>query len=58
MLGMDVWTWAAIALFLGPVLAALAIPIFKWIFNDPRRLLLFTGVLGVLYYYWSAVPRK
>lgn len=41
MLGQDVWTWAAIALFLGPVLAALAIPILKWLFADLRRFLIF-----------------
>jgi hypothetical protein len=55
--GMDVWTWAAIALFLGPVLAGLAIPIFRWVFNDPRRLLLFAAVLGIIYYHLSSRPR-
>lgn len=53
MLGMDVFTWAAIALVLGPVLAGLAIPVLRWIFNDPRRLLLFVVVLAALGCYWK-----
>ena len=45
----DIWTWAAIMLFLGPILAALAIPVFKWLFDDWRRIVLFALVLGVVY---------
>ncbi len=53
MLGMDVWTWAAIALFLGPVLAGLAIPILRWVFDDMRRVLLFAAVGAGIAYYWK-----
>lgn len=53
---MDVWGWAGIALFLGPVLAALAIPLLKWLFDDPRRLILLVLVLGAVY--WKVSHRK
>jgi hypothetical protein len=49
-MGLDVWSWAAIALFLGPVLAALAIPIFKWLFDDMRRLAVMVALLSLIYW--------
>lgn len=51
---MDVWTWAAIALFLGPVLAGLAVPILRWLFHDLRRVLLLAVVLGLSACYWKS----
>ena len=46
----DVWGWAAIALFLGPVLAALAIPVFRWLFEDARRLLFVVALASAIYW--------
>lgn len=49
----DIWTWSAIALFLGPILAAMMIPVFKWLFDDARRFGLMAVVLGLIYAYYT-----
>ena len=57
----DIWTWSAIALFLGPILAAMMIPVFKWLFEDWRRMMLLAIVLACGYGYYRhqqpAAPR-
>jgi hypothetical protein len=49
----DVFTWGAIALVVGPVLAGLSIPIFRWLFEDLTRLLVLLVALGAGYLYWQ-----
>ena len=49
----DIWTWSAIALFLGPILAAMMIPVFKWLFDDARRFGLMAVALGLIYAYYT-----
>jgi len=48
----DIWTWSAIALFLGPIVAAMMIPVFKWLFEDWRRMVLAALVLAGGYGYY------
>lgn len=45
----DIWTWSAIALFVGPMVAAMMIPVFKWLFDDARRFLLVAALAGLFY---------
>lgn len=51
----DVWMWSAIALFVGPIVAAMMIPIFKWLLADWRRIVLFALVLLGAYGYYKHV---
>lgn len=52
-MGGDVWSWSAIALFLGPILAAAAIPFFRWLLDDPRRLLIPLAIAAFAYWKWK-----
>jgi len=49
----DVFTWGAVALILGPVLAGLAIPVFRWLFQDLTRLLIFILVPAGIYWWYA-----
>lgn len=58
---MSIWGWAAVALFVGPIVAALMVPILKWMLGDWRRLLLAVvavagGVVGFRTFHEA--PRK
>jgi hypothetical protein len=48
----DVWTWAAVALVAGPVLAGLAIPVMRWIFADGRRMALLLVLVATISYFY------
>lgn len=47
---MDIFAWAAVALVAGPILAALAIPVFKWLFADSTRLLIVLALFAAVWY--------
>lgn len=49
----DIWTWSAIALFLGPIVAAMMIPVFKWLLGDWRRMLLAVAVVAGIFGYYK-----
>lgn len=58
---MSVWGWAAVALFVGPIVAALLVPLLKWMLGDWRRVVLAAVVAGGGAFYYKqmqdSVPR-
>ena len=48
---MDIFGWSAVALVVGPVLAALAIPVVKWLFADSTRLLVVLALFAAAWYF-------
>lgn len=48
----DAFGWGAIALVVGPILAGLAIPVFKWMMDDLTRLLIPILLLGGAYWWY------
>ena len=54
---MDIFAWAAVALIGGPILAALAIPVVKWLFADSTRLLVILALFVAAWYFTAASPQ-
>ena len=47
----DMYGWGAVALFLGPLLAAAAIPVLKWFMQDSNRILGLMAIIGIVYWW-------